>query len=252
MRHPHALAHLNEELAAGDSDAYLDAVINETLRVRRVIDAVWRKLTAPAEIAGYTLPAGVTVMPSIALVQRSDAYPDPAGFDPQRFLDGPPAPYTLIPFGGGPRRYIGASFAVMEMKEILRSVLSHVEVRAADPRPERVRVHHITLVPARGARVVVTRRRSSPASATTPSSGSAAVHSAVAATGACPRPGLARRARYECEVGERSVCEVGGQRGDGGGDARRLASTRGDHLERLPTGLGGIEQLRAESGEVGP
>ena len=118
-------------------------------------------------------------MPSIALAQRSDAYPDPARFDPERFLDRPPAPYTLIPFGGGPRRCIGASFAIMEMKQILRSVLTHVELRAADSKPERVRVHHITLVPARGARVVVTRRKPSPVRAPTPVSDSALVESGV-------------------------------------------------------------------------
>jgi cytochrome P450 len=158
LRHPAVLARLERELSA-DQDAYLDAVINETLRVRPVIDAVWRKLTAPAELGGYSLPAGTTVMPSILLVQRSAAFGDAEAFRPERFLEGSAPPYSLIPFGGGPRRCIGASFAVMEMKTIIRSVLERVELRAPSARPERARVHHVTLVPARGGRVIVTSRR---------------------------------------------------------------------------------------------
>ena len=159
LRHPAALERLRAELAAGDGDAYLDAVVHETLRVRPVIDAVWRKLTAPAEVAGYRLPAGVTVMPSIALVHRSGAYRDATSFEPERFLEGSPPPYTFLPFGGGPRRCIGASFAIMEMKTVLAAVLERVELSAPDPRPEGIKQHHITLVPSRGTRVVVRQKR---------------------------------------------------------------------------------------------
>jgi cytochrome P450 family 135 len=158
VRHPEVLARLQDELATHESDEYLDAVVNETLRVRPVIDAVWRKLTAPAEVARHRLPAGTRVVPSIVLVQRSEAYREPEAFRPERFLESSAAPYTLIPFGGGPRRCIGASFAVMEMKTIIRTVLSSIELRAADPKPERVRLQHITLVPDRGAEVIVTAR----------------------------------------------------------------------------------------------
>jgi cytochrome P450 len=158
VRHPAVLERLESELAAGE-DAYLDAVVNETLRVRPVIDGVWRKLTAPALVAGHRLPAGTLVFPAIALVQTSAAFPDPEEFRPERFLDGSPAPYTFIPFGGGPRRCIGASFAIMEMKTVLRAVLQLVALRAADQRPESPRVHHVTQVPARGGRVVAGRRR---------------------------------------------------------------------------------------------
>jgi cytochrome P450 len=157
VRHPAVLQRLESELATGE-DAYLDAVVNETLRVRPVIDGVWRKLTAPAVVAGHRLPAGTLVFPAIALVQTSAAFPDPEEFRPERFLDGSPAPYTFIPFGGGPRRCIGASFAIMEMKTVLRAVLQRVELRASDQRPESPRVHHVTQVPARGGRVVAGRR----------------------------------------------------------------------------------------------
>jgi cytochrome P450 family 135 len=165
LRHPRALACLEAELAGEGGErggeAYLDAVLNETLRVRPVIDAVWRRLAAPAEVAGRLLPAGATVMPSIVLVQESEAFADPGAFRPERFLEGSAPPYTFIPFGGGPRRCIGASFAMMEMKTVIATVLQHVRLRAPTTKAERVKVHHITLVPARGGRVIVTGRRSS-------------------------------------------------------------------------------------------
>jgi cytochrome P450 len=153
VHHPDALERLRCELGRGDED-YLDAIVNETLRVRPVIDGVWRKLTAAAELAGYRLPAGTLVFPAISLVQTSAAFPGAEEFRPERFLEGSPPPYTFIPFGGGPRRCIGASFAMMEMKTVLRTVIGQVELRAADRRAEKPRVHHVTQVPSRGARVV--------------------------------------------------------------------------------------------------
>jgi cytochrome P450 len=157
-RHPAALARLQQELDAGEEE-YLDAVVNETLRVRPVIDGVWRKLTAPAVLAGHRLPAGTLVFPAIVLVQTShDAFPDPEDFRPERFLDGSPPPYTFIPFGGGTRRCIGAAFAVMEMKTVLSTVLGRVDLTAPDPRPEPPRSHHVTQIPARGGRVIATPR----------------------------------------------------------------------------------------------
>lgn len=164
LRHPAALARVEAEIAGGEEETYLDAVISETLRVRPVIDAVWRKLSAPAEVAGWMLPAGATVMPSIMLVQGSEAFADTGAFRPERFLEEGAPPYTFIPFGGGPRRCIGASFATMEMRTILRTVLERVQLRAPSARAERTKVHHITLVPARGGRVIVTGGR--PASGT--------------------------------------------------------------------------------------
>jgi cytochrome P450 len=157
LRHPAALARLQEQL---DSDAHLDAVINETLRVRPPLDGVARKLSAPVRIGGYLLPAGTIVIASIIGAYLSDTFAHPERFRPERFLNQPPAPYTLIPFGGGPRRCLGASFALMEMRIILRTVLQHVELRAPTQKPERpVRTRRLTKCPAKGARVTVTTRR---------------------------------------------------------------------------------------------
>jgi cytochrome P450 family 135 len=162
LRHPAAYARLRRELEEGQEERYLDAVLNETLRVRPVIDAVWRKLSAPVEVAGHLLPAGATVMPSIELVQHSGAFADASAFRPERFLEGGSPQYTFIPFGGGARRCVGASFAMMEMRAIVRTVLERVSLRTPSVRSERVKVHHITLVPARGGRVIVTGRRGEP------------------------------------------------------------------------------------------
>jgi cytochrome P450 len=159
LRHPACMERLRSELSEGGDGSYLEAVVNETLRVRPVLDAVWRKLGADAEVAGYSLPGGTTVMPSIVLVQSGSAFAHADEFRPERMLEGSPPPYTLIPFGGGPRRCIGASFAMLEIKTILRVVLESLELRADRPREERTRVRNITLVPARGARAIVDSKR---------------------------------------------------------------------------------------------
>jgi cytochrome P450 len=154
-RSPAALERLEDEVASGE-DAYLDAVIAETLRLRPVISIVLRRLTAPMEIAGYELPAGVSVAPCIYLMhRREDIYPEPDRFRPERFLENPPGTYTWIPFGGGVRRCIGAAFAQFEMKAVLRAVVSRTRLRPSDPAPEASRRRAITHVPSRRARVVV-------------------------------------------------------------------------------------------------
>jgi cytochrome P450 len=151
-RHPAALARLRE----GDP-AYLDAVIKEALRVRPVVMEVGRDLTEDTRIGDWDLPAGTRVMSSIALVQKAEEYwPDPGAFRPERFLNGDgPSPYTWIPFGGGPRRCIGASFATTEMAAIIPVVLEHFDLAPDRPEPERSQTRNVTQVPARGARVVL-------------------------------------------------------------------------------------------------
>jgi cytochrome P450 len=154
-RHPGAWERLRE----GDED-YLDAVVKETLRLRPVIPIVLRLLKAPLEIAGYELPAGVAVAPNILLMHtREDVYPQPRAFRPERFLETPAGTYTWIPFGGGVRRCLGASFALFEMKAVLRAVAAGIERLQPDrAAPERVTRRAVTLVPARGARVIAAPR----------------------------------------------------------------------------------------------
>jgi cytochrome P450 len=112
------------------------------------------------EIGAWQIPEGTIVVPAIALVQlRPDLYPEPRAFRPERFLgDEQPPSYSWIPFGGGVRRCIGASFAQVEMRTVLREVLKRVRLRAPSQRPERGVIRHVTVVPGRGCRVVVTER----------------------------------------------------------------------------------------------
>jgi cytochrome P450 len=159
VRHPDVLARAVHAADDGD-DEYLDAVVRESLRVRPVIFYVVRTLAAPAEVAGYRLPAGVTVTPGIGLVQRDARhYPDPLRFDPDRMVGATLTPTTWLPFGGGARRCLGATFAQVEMRVVLREVLRRVELVATTAPAERQRAKHVTLVPHRGARIRVTARR---------------------------------------------------------------------------------------------
>jgi cytochrome P450 family 135 len=159
LRHPDKLARLREEVRAGERDLYMDAVLKETLRLCPPVPIVVRRLLAPMSLGGYTIPAGATVAPCVYLMhRREEIYPRPHSFLPERFLERPPGTYTWIPFGGGVRRCLAASFALLEMKRVLQTVLSEVELRAVDPRSERVARSSIAFVPERHALVEVTRR----------------------------------------------------------------------------------------------
>jgi cytochrome P450 len=161
IRHPDVLAKAvtaAHASAAGDpaGDEYLDAVGKEVLRIRPVVFDVGRVLTAPTDVAGYRLPAGVMVAPGIGLVHASaELYPDPDRFDPDRMVGATLGPTTWLPFGGGNRRCLGATFALAEMRIVLREVLRRVELATTTADDERQRVKAVILVPHRGARITV-------------------------------------------------------------------------------------------------
>ena len=160
IRHPEVLARLQDE---ADSDEapydYADAVAKEALRLRPVLPLVVRKLTEPLEIHGYELPVGTTVAPCIYLVhRRPDVYPDPHAFRPERFLESPAGAYTWIPFGGGVRRCVGASFALFEMRTVLQTLVARLHLEPAEPSPERISRRSIFLSPSRAGRLIVRRR----------------------------------------------------------------------------------------------
>ena len=170
VRHPETLRRLVAEIDEGGEDEYMTAVVNETLRVRPVVPMVARTLQEELQVGAHSLPAGTRVMPSIYLTNRNPrVYDEPEKFLPERFLESGPETFSWIPFGGGIRRCIGASFALLEMKMILRTVLRELEPRiprdrgatVVGPRWRRgewMRRRAITLVPAAGARVVWERR----------------------------------------------------------------------------------------------
>jgi cytochrome P450 len=155
VRHPEKLERLRAEAQAGE-DAYLTATIQETLRLRPVIVLVARRLTEPVVLGGYELPAGVTVTPCIHLIHRDpQTYPEPDRFRPERFLENPPGTYTWIPFGGGVRRCLGASFAQFEMSVVLRELVKRHRIAPARPGSERVFRRAITETPRHEAEVIL-------------------------------------------------------------------------------------------------
>jgi cytochrome P450 len=164
VANPDVLARTVQAADAGD-DAWLDAVAQETLRRRPVLPvAAPRRLKSDYEIGGTTLPAGSTAIACVYLVHHDEQiYPDPYRFHPQRFIDESPGTYTWIPFGGGRRRCIGASFAQLEMRIVLRELLAARELRAGEPGREGSRRRAITLSPRRGMPVSLAPRVREPA-----------------------------------------------------------------------------------------
>jgi len=159
LRHRQPLQSLRDSLAAGEDD-YLRATITESLRLRPVIPLAGRRLATELVADGLTLPAGTDVTPAIWLTHtRADLYPEPFAFRPERFLEEGPDTYGWIPFGGGIRRCIGASFAEFEMRIVLREVLTRCDLRKASPMAEKTGRRNITLSPKDGTPVVVTARR---------------------------------------------------------------------------------------------
>jgi cytochrome P450 family 135 len=157
-RHPDVLARVTEEARAGDDSEgggeYLDAVIKESLRLRPVVPAVARYLTEPTELGGRVLPAGVHITPSIYLAHRNPAiYPEPERFRPERFLERPAGTYEWIPFGGGTRRCLGATFALFEMKIVLGEILRRFDLQTTTAPGERIARRAITFSPRRGGRI---------------------------------------------------------------------------------------------------
>ncbi|MGA8363849.1 MAG: cytochrome P450 [Solirubrobacteraceae bacterium] len=169
LRHPDKLGRLREEVRRGEDDAYLDAVVKETLRLCPPVPIVVRKLLEPMELGGYTVPAGAMVAPCIHLIhRREDVYPHPRRFMPERWLGRPAGTYTWIPFGGGVRRCLAASFALLEMKRVVAAVLEEVEMEAVQARSEQITKSAISYSPGRRGLVRITQRRNDTTGPATP------------------------------------------------------------------------------------
>ena len=164
VHNPEAMQRLQAEIAAGESDEYLDAVIKESMRIRPVVPGVSRKLSRPWTLDGFEMPAGTRVSPNIWLTHHNpDIYPEPERFRPERFIETAADTYSWIPFGGGIRRCLGASFALFEMKVVIPAVLSRLELSPAGP-PEAIKRRAVTFAPGQEGRLIADHKHPRPAS----------------------------------------------------------------------------------------
>jgi cytochrome P450 len=161
-RDPEVVDRLRQE-----DDAYLTATIQESLRCRPVLPNVApRAVVKPIQVGDWSYPVGVCLVPNAYLVHHDpDIYPDPYAFRPERFLDRPPGTYSWIPFGGGRRRCLGASFALLEMKIVLRTLVCQRELEPVRPGFARPARRNITITPADGSVVRLPERAHERASA---------------------------------------------------------------------------------------
>ncbi|EPZ18371.1 cytochrome P450 [Mycobacteroides abscessus V06705] len=154
QRHPRLLDRLVADIDVG-SDQLLEATITEVQRTRPVIDTAFRSVRAPTLTIGpWTLPQGQTIIAGIGLLHADDAvYADAKRFDPDRFIGTHPDTSQWIPFGGGLRRCIGAAFATMEMRVVLRTLLRDFTITSSTAAGERWHSRGVAIAPSRGGRV---------------------------------------------------------------------------------------------------
>lgn len=160
LRSPDAYERLRSEIDSDGGGDWMEAVIAETLRVRPVVPMIGRELRKPMTLDGCDLEAGTSVMLSIYLAHtRPDVFEDPYRFDPSRFDGIKPDTYSWIPFGGGTRRCIGAAFAQFEMRTVLRTILTSLDLAPGSGSPDKMVRRNVTLSPKNGSPVLVGSRR---------------------------------------------------------------------------------------------
>ncbi len=102
----------------------LEGVVNEALRLFPPVSFITKTVSQPVRVGSFELAAGESVMISHFLTHRlPHLYPQPNRFMPERWFSIDPSPYEYIPFSAGPRRCIGATFAMLEMKIVLAMLL---------------------------------------------------------------------------------------------------------------------------------
>jgi cytochrome P450 len=162
VRTPDAHDRLREAVRSDqDASDAVEATITEAMRVRPVIPVTGRRVATPWQLGPYGVPAGTPIALSMLLLHhREDLYPDPFAFRPERWLEGrKPGTYEWIPFGGGTRRCLGAALAMAEQRVVLTTMARRLDLAAPDDKPERPKHRNVTMIPARGGRVVITGRR---------------------------------------------------------------------------------------------
>jgi len=160
VRNPAAYEALREAVRGGEgAEEQVEATIVEGMRSRPVVPFIGRRVTVPWQLGDYAARAGSAIGMSILLVHhREDIYPEPFEFRPERWLGRKPGTYEWIPFGGGIRRCLGAALAMAEMRVVLEATARRLDLEAAEPEPERALHRNVTMIPARGGRVVARAR----------------------------------------------------------------------------------------------
>ena len=160
VRNPDAQERLVEAVRSGDgAEEAIEMTITETMRSRPVVPIVGRRVKLPWQVGDYAVPADTPVLVSILLLHhREDLYPEPFAFRPERWQDRKPGTYEWLPFGGGIRRCLGAALAMAEQRVVLEMMARRLDLKAADPEPERALHRNVTMIPRHGARVVITSR----------------------------------------------------------------------------------------------
>jgi cytochrome P450 len=161
LRTPTAHERLVESVRAGGEDAEetIEATIVEAMRSRPVVPIVGRRAMRPWRLGEYGVPAESPILVSILLLHhREDLYPEPFEFQPERWIDRKPGTYEWIPFGGGIRRCLGAALAMAEQRVVLEATARRLDLEVEDPAPERALHRNVTMIPSRGARVIVRSR----------------------------------------------------------------------------------------------
>jgi cytochrome P450 len=165
-RHPRLLWRLTADVDGGGTEM-LQATIWEVQRTRPVVEATTRVARERLRLGEWVIPKGHAVIASITLSHGSaQNFADPTVFNPDRFLGTNPDTHTWIPYGGGIRRCIGASFANMEMNVTLRTLLREFEFGTTYAAGERIHSRGVATAPARGGRAVVYRRKAEAKSTT--------------------------------------------------------------------------------------
>ena len=162
VRNPGAHEALREAVRSGEgAEEQVEATIVEAMRTRPVVPFIGRRVTVPWRLGAYGVSAGTPIGMSILLVHhREDVYPKPFEFRPERWLGRKPGTYEWIPFGGGIRRCLGAALAMAEQRVVLGAMARRLDLEADDPAPEHARHRNVTMIPARGGRVVLRHRSS--------------------------------------------------------------------------------------------
>jgi cytochrome P450 len=151
---------VRSESSNGAVEETVEATITEAMRSRPVVPIVGRRVMEPWRLGEYAVPADTPVLVSILLLHhREDLYPEPFEFRPERWLGTKPGTYEWIPFGGGIRRCLGAALAMAEQRVVLAAMARRLDLEADDPAPEPAVHRNVTMIPRRGARVVVRGRR---------------------------------------------------------------------------------------------